>query len=113
MTPRTTSDRDWPHIAVRILIAIRERGEGDIVRYAPAAWFPETPTSARRKRWSRWTRRLARAGLLERITEPSRDRVTDVRLTPDGMDWLDEHVGGSTRDLDIDMSCFEMWDQAA
>ncbi len=83
------------------------------MRYAPAAWFPERATSARRQRWSRWTRRLARAGLLDRITEPSRDRVKHVRLTPDGLAWLDEHVGGSTSDLDIDMSWFETWIQAA
>ena len=51
--------------------------------------------------------------LLDRITEPSRDRVTHVRFTPDGIAWLDEHVGGSTSELDIDMSWFAMWDQAA
>ena len=93
-------------------MAIRERSEGDVVRYTPAVWFTDRATPARRQRWSRWTRRLARAGLLARITEPSRDRVTHVRLTPDGCAWLDEHVGGSTSDLDIDMSCFEMWEQA-
>jgi hypothetical protein len=90
-------------------MAIRERSEGDTVRYAPAVWFEERATPARRQRWSRWTRRLTWAGLLDRITEPSRDRVTHVRLTPDGMAWLDEHVGGTSHDLEIDVSVFDDW----
>jgi hypothetical protein len=50
---------------------------------------------------------LATAGLLKRICEPSRDRVTHVRLTPAGFAWLDEQVGGTTADLNLDPSWFD------
>ena len=107
------NDQIWPSVAIRLLMSIRDVSQTSSVRYRPAVWLQEKPTPSRRQRWSRWTRRLATAGLLERICEPSRDRVTHVRITPDGIAWLDEHVGGSTSELDIDMSWFAMWDQAA
>ena len=36
-------------------------------------------------------RRLAKAGLIERLTEPARDRVTAVRVTDAGWNWVVEH----------------------
>lgn len=87
--------QDWPSFAVRILLAVCRRAGGPNVpvRYAPADWLAKSPTLARRKRWSRWTRRLAEAGLLERLTEPSRDRVTAVRVTEAGWRWVREQFG--------------------
>jgi hypothetical protein len=97
----------WPSIAVRLLMSVRDAGETSRVRYRPSLWLQEKATPTRRQRWSRWTRRLATAGLLERICEPSRDRVTHVRLPPAGLAWLDEHVGGATADLNLDTSWFD------
>ncbi len=76
----------------RMLVTVgAENGSGPReagIRYEPSNWFREKPTPRRRKRWSRWTKRLERAGLLERTIERSRDRVTHVRLTRRaGLGW--------------------------
>ncbi|MGD9855847.1 MAG: hypothetical protein AB7U20_12955 [Planctomycetaceae bacterium] len=51
------------------------------------------PTPRNRSHWSRWTRRLASAGLIRRRTEPNRDRVRQVVVTAAGMDWINDHCG--------------------
>lgn len=85
----------WPTVAVRLLLAVGERSEDSNgpVQYSPAEWMRERPTAKQRKRWSRWTRRLAAAGLIRRITEHTRDRVRQVRLTAQGRRWIREHCG--------------------
>lgn len=94
---------DWPSVALKLLLAIARRtADGRPVRYEPAAWLQQRPTSKNRSRWSRWTRRLANAGLVHRLTEPNRDRVRQVVLTTAGMDWIHEHCGaGAIDDLDL------------
>lgn len=71
------------------------------VRYEPAVWLHQKSTASRRQRWSRWTKRLERAGLLERFVERSRDRVTHVRLTKAGRAWLNEHVPPELPPVDL------------
>ena len=101
-----TSGEMWPSIAVQLLLAIAERTQGERhTRYEPAVWLRQRPTSRHRSRWSRWTRRLANAGLIRRITEANRDRVRQVTLTPVGQAWIDEHCGdGAITDLDLHWS---------
>lgn len=93
----------WPPVALRLLLAVAERTHGERpTRYEPAAWLRQRPTSRNRSRWSRWTRRLAGAGLIRRLTEPNRDRVRQVVITAAGMDWISEHCGsGAIGDLGL------------
>lgn len=81
-------------LELRLLIGMfrRVRSRERPVRYAPAEWLKQRPTPKLRQRWSRATRRMAAAGLIERITEPSRDRVTHVRVTQPGWQTI-ESVG--------------------
>ncbi|WP_437226046.1 hypothetical protein SH661x_004378 [Planctomicrobium sp. SH661] len=98
-----TSEHEWPTVALKLLLAIAIRTpDGRPTRYEPAAWFRQRPTSRNRSRWSRWTRRLASAGLVRRLTEPNRDRVRQVALTKSGLAWIDEHCGtGAIDDLNL------------
>ena len=90
MTPRST----WPQIAVALLLEIGRRSDIErAIEYAPGVWLDRKPTAKFRQRWSRWTRRLAHAGLIERLTETRRDRVTHVRLTKDGRIWILRNCG--------------------
>lgn len=89
----------WPPVALKLLLAIAERTQAKRpTRYEPAAWLRQRPTSRNRTRWSRWTRRLAGAGLIRRLTEPNRDRVRQVVITAAGMDWVSEHCGSGAID---------------
>lgn len=84
----------WPSVAVRLLLAIAERtSEAGSTRYEPTAWLRQSPTPRNRSRWSRWTRRLASAGLIRRLTEQNRNRVRRVVITAAGTDWVNEHCG--------------------
>jgi DNA-binding MarR family transcriptional regulator len=48
---------------------------------------------------------LASAGLIRRLTEPNRDRVRQVVVTPAGRAWIDEHCGnGAIADLGLHWS---------
>lgn len=98
-----TSAIEWPPVALRLLLAIARRTpDGRPTRYEPTAWFRQRPTSRNRSRWSRWTRRLASAGLVRRLTEPNRDRVRQVAITKRGLDWIHEHCGsGAIYDLNL------------
>ncbi len=98
-----TSANDWPPVALKLLLAIAKRtSDGRPARYEPAAWFRQRPTSRNRSRWSRWTRRLASAGLVRRLTEPNRDRVRQVSITKRGLAWIHEHCGsGAIDDLNL------------
>ncbi|MFV0443620.1 MAG: hypothetical protein ACK5Q5_08615 [Planctomycetaceae bacterium] len=93
---------------MKLLLAITRRtADCRPTHYEPAAWFRQRPTSRNRSRWSRWTRRLASAGLVRRLTEPNRDRVRDVAITKRGLDWIHEHCGsGAIDDLNL------TWDHA-
>ena len=97
------SERDWPAPAVRLFLAIAERTpDGSPELYAPACWLRQRATPRNRSRWSRWTRRLANAGLIRRFTEPNRDRVRQVAVTPAGRAWINEHCGpGAVNDLNL------------
>ena len=88
--------RRWPVVAVEMLLAIAARSAGTTaaVRYSPAEWFRKSPTDRRRSAWSRWLKRLAAAGLVERLTETRRDRVRSVRLTAEGWLWIEVNRGG-------------------
>lgn len=55
------------------------------IPYSPATWFGEALTQAQRMACSRATRRLATQGLVERILEDHRDRVTHLVLTSQGL----------------------------
>lgn len=55
------------------------------VPYRPNHWFRQAPTPGRRQARSRALRRLASAGLVRRITQPRRDRVTHVQFTQRGL----------------------------
>ncbi|MFV0442163.1 MAG: hypothetical protein ACK5Q5_01185 [Planctomycetaceae bacterium] len=90
-------------MAFKLLLAIAERTHAERpTRYEPAAWLRQRPTSRNRSRWSRWTRRLAGAGLIRRLTEPNRDRVRQVVITAAGMDWISEQCGsGAMCDLGL------------
>jgi hypothetical protein len=63
------------------LKGIRDRG----IPYAPAKWDAAPLSDAERQACSRATLQLQGLGLLERITEPRRDRVTHVRPTASGL----------------------------
>ena len=93
----------WPPVALKLLLAIAERTQAERpTRYEPAAWLRQRPTSRNRSRWSRWTRRIASAGLIRRLTEPNRDRVRQVVITAAGMDWISEHCGsGAIGDMGL------------
>lgn len=96
----------WPPVAIRLLLAIAERThEGNATRYEPSAWFRQPPTSRNRSRWSRWTRRLASAGLIRRLTELNRDRVRQVAVTTGGLAWIEEYCGrGAIADFGLNWS---------
>lgn len=98
-----TSANVWPPVAVQLLLAIAERTRDQRpTRYSPAAWLGQLPTSRNRSRWSRWTRRLAAAGLIRRLTEPNRDRVRQVVISNAGLTWIAEHCGdGAITNLDL------------
>ena len=90
--PVTGAERNqltWPTIRLLQAICRRAKSPGTTIRYAPADWLNERPTPKRRQRWSRWTRRMAAAGLIERTTEPARDRVTHVRVTDASWRWAE------------------------
>lgn len=55
------------------------------IPYRPTAWFRPRLTAARRQSLSRAARNLERAGLLRRILEPQRERVTHLQLTAQGL----------------------------
>ena len=55
------------------------------VPYRPRVWFGGALSPRLRKMCSRGVDRLQRDGLVERITESKRDRVTHLRLTPEGL----------------------------
>ncbi len=67
------------------------------IPYRPAVWLGGPLSGSRRKAVSRATMKLALRGLVERMTQRRRDRVTHLRLTPagfrlaielaDGIDW--------------------------
>jgi len=67
--------------ASRRLAQLRDLG----IPYRPDDWFGGPLNWARRKAYSRAAARLEGAGLLLRITEPNRDRVTHVQLTAAGL----------------------------
>ena len=94
----------WPPLAIRLLVAIAARSPDQTpIRYEPVVWFRQRASARNRSRWSRWTKRLASAGLVRRVSEPSRDRVRHVGVTPSGRDWIDEHCGpGASSDLDCE-----------
>ncbi len=88
------SEFDWSPIAVQLLLAIAERTRDcKPISYAPASWLQLPPSPKNRSRWSRWTRRLANAGLVQRLTEPNRDRVRRVAITPAGLEWIERMCG--------------------
>ena len=90
----TVAKSRWPANAKWLLYEIAKRTcWNPPVRYEPAAWFGKRSTVRSRARWSRWTKRLASDGLVQRITEPHRDRVQWVTITPLGLEWIDEHWG--------------------
>ena len=101
------SESGWPVIAVRLLIAIAARSpDQSLIRYEPAVWFRQRASTRNRSRWSRWTKRLADSGLIRRVSEPSRDRVRQVGVTPSGRAWIDLYCGpGAMSHLDC------AWDQ--
>ena len=98
-----TSANQWLPVAFKLLLAIARRTpDGRPTRYEPAAWFRQRPTSRNRSRWSRWTRRLASAGMVRRLTEANRDRVRQVAITKRGLAWIHEHRrSGALYDLDL------------
>ena len=97
----------WPPMAIRLLVTIAARSPDQTpICYEPASWFRQRASVRNRSRWSRWTRRLASAVLVRRVSEPSRDRVRHVGVTPSGRAWIDEHCGpGALSQLDCH------WDQ--
>lgn len=103
------SKNPWAAMAIRLLIAVAVRSSlGAPIRYEPAVWFRQKATSRNRSRWSRWTRRLAYAGLVQRITEPRRNRVREVAVTESGLAWIEKHLGnGAISHLDCS------WDHLA
>lgn len=62
------------------------------VPYQPSVWFSRLPP-AQRKRYSRATRRLERFVYLDRILERRRERVTHVRPTFAGLEWVVAKAG--------------------
>jgi len=63
------------------------------VPYQPNAWFAKPLDDARRQAYSRATKQLERAGLIQRVTEPDRNRVTHLLLTPAGLRCAMELAG--------------------
>lgn len=55
------------------------------IPYSPATWFGEAVTPSQRMACSRAARRLATEGLVERILEGHRDRVTHLVPTTGGL----------------------------
>ena len=108
-----TSANEWPPVALNLLLAIARRTpDGRPTRYEPAAWLRQRPTSRNRSRWSRWTRRLANAGLARRLTEPNRDRVRQVAITKLGLAWIHEHCGsGAIDDLNLTWADAPLFDR--
>ncbi len=72
------------------LIAIRDVG----VPYEVDFWFGPV-TGAQRKAYSRATQQLDDRGFVQRVTEPNRDRVTHVRPTYAGLEWVMDVAGQS------------------
>lgn len=68
-------------LAGPMILAFRRFG----VRYAPEFWLGR-PSAAVRQSCSRAVRHLTQQGLLERVTEPVRDRVRFVRPTAAGLE---------------------------
>lgn len=68
------------------------------VPYRPAVWLNRRPLPRdRRQSISRVARRLERHGLVQRITEAKRDRVTHLRPTPAGL-WRALALAGAKSD---------------
>lgn len=84
--PYGEMDDDW---AGPMIVDFRRKG----VRYSPARWFGQTSV-ALRQACSRAIRRLVRDGVLERVTDLSRERVRFVRPTAAGM-----RQAGASHDL--------------
>jgi len=63
------------------LAGLRDLG----IPYRPDDWFDGPLSWAHRKAYSRAAVRLASAGLVLRITQPKRDRVTHLQLTGAGL----------------------------
>jgi hypothetical protein len=72
---------DLPNGRTLELKGIRDKG----IPYAPSKWDDVPLSDAQRQAYSRAAIQLQQYGLLERITESRRDRVTHVRLTPNGL----------------------------
>lgn len=62
---------------------VQLRGKG--IPYQPAQWNGATLDYAQRQAYSRAAMRLENLGVLRRITEQHRDRVTHVQLTATGL----------------------------
>ena len=67
--------------ATRSLAELRDVG----IPYRPGDWFGGPLSPARRKAYSRAATRLEDAGLVLRVTEPNRDRVTHLQPTAAGL----------------------------
>ncbi len=97
----TQIDRDGKHILLAVLAELEvfstldetlfEKGNPYVwnvrhvgVLYRPAVWFGGPLSASRRKSLTRATRKLTRDGLVDRVTEKRRDRVTHLKLTPNG-----------------------------
>ena len=63
------------------------------VPYRPDTWFDKPLDNVRRQAYSRATKWLERAGLVHRITEPYRNRVTHLVLTFAGLQQAIEIAG--------------------
>lgn len=92
MTVTTPMNRP---VAFRMLtvVASLARQPDVFIPYVPSNWFREKPTPRRRARWSRMLHRLAVAGMLQRQTDDSRDRVRRVAVTRSGWSWILENSG--------------------
>jgi hypothetical protein len=55
------------------------------IPYKPRAWFDKSLDTSRRQAYSRATRWLEQAGLVRRIMEPHRNRITHLRFTLEGL----------------------------
>jgi hypothetical protein len=72
---------DLPNGRTLELRAIRDKG----IPYRPSTWNGAPLNDTERQAYSRAALQLQMYGLLERITEQHRDRVTHVRLTDKGL----------------------------
>ena len=63
------------------LVQMRDNG----IPYRPAEWYGIALDCAERQAYSRAAMRLEAYGVLRRITEPRRDRVTHLQLMPLGL----------------------------